>query len=81
MEGREEKPEKNLGTYHISQIELFETRENLLYEPLSHLICERYHQRSQNGQAGTKVRFRRRTFHEPNLIRIKADSNYLDRLD
>ena len=27
-----------------------------------------------------KARFRRRTFHEPNLIRIKTDSNYLDRL-
>ena len=27
-----------------------------------------------------KARFRRRTFHEPNLIRIKADPNYLDRL-
>ena len=25
-------------------------------------------------------RFRRRSFHEPNLIRIKADPNYLDRL-
>ena len=29
----------------------------------------------------TKTRFRRRTFHEPNLIRIKADPNYLDRLN
>ena len=28
----------------------------------------------------TEARFRRRTFHEPNLIRIKADPNYLDRL-
>ena len=28
-----------------------------------------------------KVRFRLRTFHEPNLIRIKADPNYLDRLN
>ena len=28
-----------------------------------------------------KARFRRRTFHEPNLIRIKADPNYLDRLN
>ena len=28
----------------------------------------------------TKARFRRRTFHEPNLIRIKADPNYLDQL-
>ena len=28
----------------------------------------------------SKARFRRRTFHEPNLIRIiKADLNYLDR--
>ena len=27
-----------------------------------------------------KARFRRRTFHEPNLIRIKTDPNYLDRL-
>ena len=27
----------------------------------------------------SKARFRRRTFHEPNLIRIKADPNYLDR--
>ena len=26
-----------------------------------------------------KARFRRRTFHEPNLIRIKTDPNYLDR--
>jgi len=25
-----------------------------------------------------KVQFRRRTFHEPNLIRIKVDPNYLD---
>ena len=29
----------------------------------------------------TKARFRRRTFHEPNLIRLKADQNYLDRLN
>ena len=28
-----------------------------------------------------KARFRRRTFHEPNLIRIKTDPNYLDRLN
>ena len=28
-----------------------------------------------------QVRFRRRTFHEPNLIRIKADPNYYDRLN
>ena len=28
-----------------------------------------------------KARFKRRTFHEPNLIRIKAYSNYLDRLN
>ena len=28
----------------------------------------------------TKARFRRRTFHEPNLIRIKADPSYLDQL-
>ena len=28
-----------------------------------------------------KARFRHRTFHEPNLIRIKADPNYLDRLN
>ena len=27
-----------------------------------------------------KVRFRRRSFHEPNLCRIKADQNDLDRL-
>ena len=27
-----------------------------------------------------KVRFRRRSFHEPNLFRIKADQNDLDRL-
>ena len=30
---------------------------------------------------GVKARFRRRTFHEPNLIRIKADPNDLDRLN
>ena len=29
----------------------------------------------------SKVQFRRRTFHEPNLIRIKADPNYLDLLN
>ena len=29
----------------------------------------------------TKVRFRRRTLHEPNLIRINTDPNYLDRLN
>ena len=29
----------------------------------------------------TKFRFRRRAFHEPNLIRIKTDPNYLDRLN
>ena len=28
-----------------------------------------------------KARFKRRTFHEPNLIRIKAYPNYLDRLN
>ena len=28
-----------------------------------------------------KARFRRRTFHERNLIRIRADPNYLDRLN
>ena len=28
-----------------------------------------------------KARFRRRTFYEPNLIWIKADPNYLDRLN
>ena len=28
-----------------------------------------------------KARFRRRTFHEPNLIRIKVDPNHLDRLN
>ena len=28
-----------------------------------------------------KARFRRRTFHEPNRIRIKANPNYLDRLN
>ena len=28
-----------------------------------------------------KDRFRRRTFHEPNLIRIKAEPNYLDGLN
>jgi len=28
-----------------------------------------------------KARFRCRTFHESNLIRIKADPNYLDRLN
>ena len=27
------------------------------------------------------ARFRRRSFHEPNLVRIKADPNYLDRLN
>ena len=31
------------------------------------------------GKRASKARFRRRTFHEPNLIRIKADPNYLDR--
>ena len=29
----------------------------------------------------SSARFRRRTFHELNLIRIKADPNYLDRLN
>ena len=29
---------------------------------------------------GPWAQFRRRSFHEPNLIRIKADPNYLDRL-
>ena len=33
-----------------------------------------------NVRLVTKARFRRRTFHEPNLIRIKTDPNYLDRL-
>ena len=28
-----------------------------------------------------EFRFRRGTFHEPNLIRIKADTNYLDCLN
>ena len=27
------------------------------------------------------LQFRHRTFHEPNLIRIKTDPNYLDRLN
>ena len=29
----------------------------------------------------TKAWFRRRSFYEPNVIRIKADPNYLDRLN
>ena len=29
----------------------------------------------------TKARFSRRTFHEPNLIRINTNPNYLDLLD
>ena len=28
---------------------------------------------------GPQAQFRRQTFHEPNLIRIKADPNYLER--
>ena len=32
-------------------------------------------------ETNCKPRFRRPTFHEPNLIRIKADPNYLDRLN
>ena len=30
---------------------------------------------------GVKARFRGRTFHEPNLVRIKAEPNDLDRLN
>ena len=33
------------------------------------------------NQKLSKARFRRRTFHEPNLIRIKADPNDFDRLN
>ena len=40
----------------------------------------RYHL-NQNAFSLPKARFRRRTFHEPNIIRIKADPNYLDRLN
>ena len=37
-------------------------------------------QKKENNRE-PKARFKRRTFHEPNLIRIKADPNYLDRLN
>ena len=33
------------------------------------------------SHSSLKARFRRRTFHEPNLIRIETDANYLDRLN
>ena len=33
------------------------------------------------SHSSLKARFRCRTFHEPNLIRIKTDANYLDRLN
>ena len=32
-------------------------------------------------RSALKARFRRRTFHEPNLIRIKAAPSYLDQLN
>ena len=36
---------------------------------------------SLSKKKGNKARFRSRTFHEPNLIRIKADPNCLDCLN
>ena len=49
------------------------------------IICKRSLQTTENrfvfSLLTNKARFRRRTFHESNLIRIKADPNYLDQLN
>ena len=43
----------------------------------------KHYSRAISGLSESKnlARFRRRTFHERNLIRIEADPNYLDRLN
>ena len=54
----------------------------LIYRITLRLLAIGIHEKEKDNEEDnkTKARFRRRTFHEPNLIRIKADPNYLDQL-